>query len=182
MAAGSEAPTHLVVGRITKPHGIQGEVVVHPLTDHPEGIFSPGVVLYPAVEDGARPDPARPPLRIGRVRPFRGGFLVAFDGVPDRNVAEGLRRLELVVPADRVAPREEGEVFYHEFPGLRVQDAEGTEIGRVVEVFEVEPHVLLEVRTRRGSVLIPFVPDVVVEVALDRGLLVVDPPRGLLEL
>jgi 16S rRNA processing protein RimM len=179
---GREAPTHLVVGQITKPHGIQGEVVVRPLSDHPEGIFSPGVVLFPALPRHAEPDPERAALRIDSVRPFQGGFLVAFDGVPDRNAAELLRRTELVVPADQVAPRQEGELFYHELPGLEVQDTAGVGVGRVVEVFETEPNVLLEVRTRRGSVLIPFVSAVVVDVRLEERILVVDPPPGLLDL
>ncbi|MEJ2541178.1 MAG: ribosome maturation factor RimM [Gemmatimonadota bacterium] len=177
---GREAPTHLAVGQITKPHGIKGEVVVRSLTDHPEGIFSPGVVLFPS--RGGSPDPDREPLRIGAVRPFRTGYLVAFEGVSDRNDAELLRRVELLAPVDAVAPRQEGEVFFHEFPGMRVEDVEGTELGRVVEVFEVEPSVLLEVRTPRGQVLIPFVADVVVRVSLEEGTLVVDPPPGLLEL
>ena len=179
---GRGEPTHLVVGQITKPHGIRGEVVVRALTDHPGGIFAPGVVLFPAMDGGVHPDPARPPLRIEGVRPFRGGFLVKFEDCPDRTAADTLRRTELVVPADRVAPRQDGEVFYHELPGLRVEDTEGGDVGRVVEVFEAEPHVLLEVRTRRGSVLIAFVSDVVVDIQLDQRRLVVDPPPGLLEL
>lgn len=175
-------PTHLVVGQITKPHGIRGEVVVRTLSDHPEGIFSPGVVLFPAREKRALPDPERPVMEIERVRPFRGGFLVKFERVPDRTAAESLRGLELLVPAEQVAPRQDGEVFYHELPGLKVVDVEGGEVGRVVEVFEAEPNVLLEVRTRRGSVLIPFVADVVVDVQLGERRLVIDPPPGLLEL
>ncbi len=180
MARGT--PTHLVVGRITKPHGIRGEVVVRSFSDHPEGIFSPGVVLFPSQEERPLPDSERSPLEIVGVRPFRGGFLVQCRGVADRTAAETLRGLELLAPTDQIAPRQDGEVFYHELPGLHVQDVDGGEVGRVVEVFEADPNVLLEVRTRRGSVLIPFVADVVVDVQLDQGRLVVDPPPGLLDL
>ena len=45
---GPAAPDHLVVGYVSKPHGIRGETFVQPLTDHPEGVVAPGVVLLVA--------------------------------------------------------------------------------------------------------------------------------------
>jgi 16S rRNA processing protein RimM len=179
---GREAPTHLVVGQVTKPHGIKGEVFIRPLTDHPEGLFAPGVVLFPAGARGGEPDPGRPGLTLADVRPFKEGFLVRFEGIGDRNDAETLRRLELLAPVEALAPRGEGEVFFHELPGMRVEDTEGVQLGRVIEVYELEPSVLLEVMTRTGKVLIPFVAEVVVDVQLADRRLVVDPPPGLLDL
>ena len=178
---GREAPTHLAVGQVTKPHGIKGEVFIHPLTDHPEGLYAPGVVLFPA-GPGAEPDPDRPGLTLATVRPFKDGFLVRFAGVEDRTQAEALRRLELLAPVEALAPRGEGEVFFHELPGMRVEDTAGVQVGRVLEVYELEPSVLLEVMTRTGKVLIPFVAEVVVDVQLEQRRLVVDPPPGLLDL
>ncbi|HSM05152.1 MAG TPA: ribosome maturation factor RimM [Longimicrobiales bacterium] len=179
---GREAPTHLAVGQVTKPHGIRGEVFVRPLTDHPEGLYAPGVVLYPAGSRRGTPDAGRAPLTLATVRPFKDGFLVRFEGVEDRTQAEALRRTELLAPVEALAPREEGEVFFHELPGMRVEDTEGVSLGKVVEVYELEPTVLLEVLTRGGKVLIPFVADVVMEVSVEERRLVVDPPQGLLEL
>jgi 16S rRNA processing protein RimM len=116
------------------------------------------------------------------VRPFKDGFLVRFEGVEDRTQAEALRRLELLAPVEALAPRGEGEVFFHELPGMRVEDTAGVQVGRVLEVYELEPSVLLEVMTRTGKVLIPFVAEVVVDVQLEQRRLVVDPPPGLLDL
>lgn len=179
---GRPEPSHLVVGQITKPHGIKGEVFVRTSTDHPEGIFSPGAVLYPALGDSAEPDPARPPMRVETVRPFRNGFLVLFGGIRDRTEADAYRGLDLVVEMERIAPLEEGEVFYHQLRGMTVETLDGTRVGTVREIFEVAPLDLLEVRTSRGTILIPFVEDVVVEVHLEERRLVLDPPEGLLEL
>ena len=179
---GRDAPTHLAVGQVTKPHGIKGEVFVRPLTDHPEGLYAPGVVLFPAGTRGGEPDPDRPALTLAEVRPFKEGFLVRFEGFEDRNQAEMLRRTELLAPVESLAPRGEGEVFLHELPGMRVEDTAGVQLGRVLEVYELEPSVLLEVMTGKGKVLIPFVAEVVVDVQLEDRRLVVDPPPGLLDL
>lgn len=179
---GRKEPTHLVVGVINKPHGVNGEVLVRPLTDHPGGIFAPGVVLLPGPRDGDGPDPDRPPLRVDQVRDFKDAFLVHFGGVRDRNDADELRGLYLHVEREAVAPLQEGEVFHYQLLGMRVETVAGEEVGTVQEVYELSPSDLIEVRTPRGSLLIPFHADVVVEVDAEGGRLVVDPPPGLLEL
>ena len=175
-------PDHLVVGHISKPHGIRGEVFVHPLTDHPEGVFAPGVVLLPGRSGAQSPDPEAPPLRIDSVRSFQRGFLVRFGGTVDRNDAERLRGLYLMRAFDDIEPLAEGEVFYHQLLGLRVETVDGLAVGTVREVYEMQPADLLEVATDRGTLLIPFLANVVVDVRVDEGLLVVDPPEGLLDL
>jgi 16S rRNA processing protein RimM len=180
--SGTAAPDHLVVGFVSKPHGIRGEVYVQPLTDHPEGIFAPGVVLFPGAEDGRSPDVDAPPLRVEAARPMKRGLLVRFGGMRTRNDAEELRGTYLLSPVEDLAPLGEGEVFYHDLLGLEVETVGGGRVGTVREVFEQSPSDLLEVRTPRGTLLIPFVRAVVVEVDLDGGRLVVDPPDGLLEL
>lgn len=179
---GRAEPTHLVVGLVNKPHGVKGEVLVRPLTDHPGSIFVPGVVLLPGRRESDGPDPDLPPLRIEEVRASKGMPLVAFAGVEDRDDAEGLRGLYLHVERDAVAPLEEGEIFHYQLLGMRVETLDGTPVGTVQAVYELAPADLLEVRTPRGTVLIPFHADVVVEVDTEGGRLVVDPPTGLLEL
>ena len=130
---GRTSPTHLLVGQITRPHGIKGEVVVKSMTDHPEGIFSPGVVLYPAGEDASAPDTSALPMRVDRARPYRTGFVVKFAEVRDREGAEELRQLELLAAVDDLAPLEEGEVFFHDLVGLSVETTDGRGELRVPE-------------------------------------------------
>jgi 16S rRNA processing protein RimM len=177
-----EDPAWLCVGRVNKPHGIKGEAFVSSLTDHPEGVYAPGVVVRGADAAGRAPDPALAPLRIETVRPYRQGFLVRFAGYPDRTAVEGLRGRYLLRSADDVEPLGEDEVFYHQLLGMTVETVEGRRIGTVREVYELQPNDLLDVRTATGSLLIPFVRTMVTEVHRDEGRLVVDPPEGLLDL
>ncbi|HEX9886926.1 MAG TPA: ribosome maturation factor RimM [Longimicrobiales bacterium] len=174
-------PSHLVVGHINKAHGTRGEVFVWPLTDHPEHTFVPGVVLRMAGEGACDPDPDLPPLEIASVRPFRRGFLVGFAGVHDREGADRIRGAYLVRPLGELKELDEGEVFYHDLLGTRVETVEGLDVGTVVEVYELRPADLLEVSGPGGSVLIPLLEGVVVSLDAQAKLLVIDPPDGLLE-
>jgi 16S rRNA processing protein RimM len=82
-----------------------------------------------------------------------------------------------------VPPAAEDEVFYHELLGMRVETVAGVVAGVVREVFETEPHHLLEVVDDDGHKrLIPFAARIVRTIDRDGRRLVIDPPPGLLEL
>jgi 16S rRNA processing protein RimM len=179
---GRRDPSHLVVGHLARPHGITGELYVSLLTDHPERAFAPGVILLLGEPDSDVPDPDLPPLRVSEVRPFQRGLLVRFGGVDDRSQAEVLRGRYLYQAIGDVAPLEEGEVFYHQLLDMEVVTVDGTPVGTIAEVFELGPVDLLEVRGDRGVVMVPYRPEIVVEVDVDEGRMVVDPPEGLLDL
>ena len=174
-------PDYLVVGHLARAHGTRGELLVEPLTDHPGDVFAPGVVLRLADAAGRDPDPDLPPLRVRSVRPFRHGWLVTFGGVEDRSAAELLRGRYVLIERARLPALAEGEVFLHELIGLEVARADGTRVGEVVQVYELRPADLIEVRTERGTVLVPFVGSIVRGVDVAGGRLVIDPPEGLLE-
>jgi 16S rRNA processing protein RimM len=178
---GRPEPTHLVVGRIERPHGIKGEVVVRSLTDHPGGVFSPGVFLSVGTSAEGGPDPDAPRLRIESARPHKGGYLVRFGGMEDRNQVEGLRRTLLFRPLDDLEPLDEGEVFFHQLVGLTASTAEGDELGLVSDVLEIASGLLLEVRRRGRPLLVPWAEEIVVEVDVPGGSIILDLPDGLLE-
>lgn len=175
-------PRFLVVGHLNKAHGTKGELFVWPLTDHPDTTFVPGVVLQVAGPGGDEPDPSLGPLVLESVRPFRRGYLVRVRGITDRTAAELLRGRYLLRPWEDVEPLEEGELFYHQLLGMRVVTEGGEEVGEIVEVYELRPADLLEVRGPRGLCHIPFLESIVRRVDVEAGLMVVAPPEGLLDL
>ncbi|MFZ2014003.1 MAG: ribosome maturation factor RimM, partial [Nocardioides sp.] len=78
----------LVVGRITRPHGVRGEVSVEVRTDEPDRRFAVGRVL-------ATDPVAAGPLTVESARWHSGRLLIQFAGVGDRNQAEDLRGIWL---------------------------------------------------------------------------------------
>lgn len=166
--------TQVVVGRIVRPHGLRGEVVVDVRTDEPQERFQPGT------EYGTD----RGPLRAEAVRWHRGRPMLVLEGVRGREAAEALRGVELRVELPSEDLPDDGEEYHDtELIGMRVVDGDGTEIGTVARVDHGPAYETLVVR-RRGThpALIPFVAEMVDDVDLDAGTIVVDLPPGLLEL
>jgi 16S rRNA processing protein RimM len=175
-------PSYLVVGHLNKAHGMKGELFVWPLTDHPESIFAPGVILHLGNEAGDAPDPTEPSLVISGARPFRRGFLLSLEGIETRAHAEALRGRYVLLPREEIADLGEGEVFYHQLLGMQVLTSCGVVVGTIEEVYELRPADLLEVKGPTGTHFIPFLASIVREVNTATGTMVIDPPEGLLEL
>jgi len=174
-------PEYLVVGHVTRPHGIRGEVYVTPLTDRPELVFAPGRRMRLGDSEAAL-DPAEPPKEVAGVRPFKRGLLVKFDDVRDRTAAEAMAGRYLLVPLAELEPLEEGEYYYHQLLGLEVVTRDGERVGCVREVYETAPAHLLEVTGEGKPHLIPFTARIVRQVDLEARRIVIEPPPGLLEL
>jgi 16S rRNA processing protein RimM len=168
--------TDLVVGRIGHAHGVKGEVSVEVRTDDPDRRYADGSVL-------ATDPPERGPLTIERVRAHHGRLLVQFAGVEDRTAAEALRGTFLVVDAASAGETDDGEWWDHDLLGLAAVTPDGKPLGTVSDVIHVPGPPLLAITSDEGrEVLVPFVGEIVPEVDLAGGRLVVDPPPGLLDL
>jgi 16S rRNA processing protein RimM len=179
---GGAGPGHLVVGHVAKAHGTRGEVFVWPLTDSPDAVFAPGRELLLGDEDAALDEDAAP-VTVESARAFKRGLLVKFANTASREAAEVFARRYLLVPSSAVPPLGEDEVFYHELLGMSVADTSGTVLGTVREVYETEPHHLLEVAGTGGrSHLVPFARRIVREIDTTGRRLIIDPPEGLLDL
>ena len=166
----------LVVGRVGRAHGVRGEVTVDVRTDDPESRFVVGATL--------RTDPAAAgPLTIASTRPHQGRLLVRFEDVSDRNGADGLRGVLLVVEVTEEDRPPDPEEFYdHQLVGLQVHDHAGDVVGEVAEVLHHPAHDVLVVRREEGpDALVPFVAELVPEVDLERGRVTVADRPGLLD-
>ena len=166
----------LVVGRILKAHGIRGEVAVDVRTDDPERRFAVGSRID-------TDPPERGPLTVTRVRWQSGRPLIAFDGVPDRTAAEALAGTMLVADSSTAPPSDDPDEFWdHELVGLRAELSDGTAVGVVEEVLHLPGHDTFVVRREDATdVLVPFVADIVPEVDVAGGRVVLTPPPGLLD-
>ena len=176
------APELTIVGRVRRAHGIHGELVIEPLTDAPDAVFAPGRRVFAGTIDGD-PAPDGRSLVVEESRPFKGGgWIVAFDGIIDRNEAERWRERYVLAPKNELEPAGDDEVYVHDLFGLSVVRAGSLDpVGQVTDVYELPQGIMLDVRRANGSVLIPFRPEVVTQVDLQARRLVIDPPDGLIE-
>jgi len=172
-------PELIIVGRVRKAHGIRGELVVEPITDEPDAVFASGrrVIAGNAAGD---PSKDRREIRILSSRPFKGGLIVEFEGIPDRNAAELWRDRFLLVPADELEPLGDDEVYVHELRGMRVELETGEFVGTVGDTFELPQGLALDVQREKGTVLIPY-DRIVTSVDRQERLIRIDPPAGLLD-
>lgn len=173
-------PSLVIVGRVRRAHGIRGEVAVEMLTDEPDAVFASGRRVFAGTVTGDQA-PDRRELHVLRATPFKGGALVAFEEITDRNAADLWRDRYLLVPADELTPPAAGELYVHDLLGMRVALAHGEPVGDVVEVFELPQGLVLEVDRGRGTVLVPFDDRTVVEVDEDQRVIRIDPLPGLLD-
>jgi len=170
----------VIVGRIRRPHGVRGEVLIEPLTDEPDAVYASGRRVFGGTVEGPMDEEA-PTLTVIETRPFKDGLLVRFEEIGDRTAAELWNGRLLLVPEEELTPLGEGEVYQHELKGMTVELSSGEFVGTVADVFEAPQGLLLDVARERGKVLVPFSGEIVVDVDRQRRVVRIDPPAGLLE-
>jgi 16S rRNA processing protein RimM len=149
-----DEPT-VVVGKVTKAHGLHGEVTVLPLTDNPDR-FAPGGVVY--LEDGRA-------LSIRDSRDNGARLLVTFDGVADRTAADALRGSMLVVPESDLPELPEGTYWPHQLEGCEVVTASGRKLGTIADVVANRANDIWITAGPDGEeILVPAIRQVIAEV------------------
>lgn len=192
--AGAPAPPSLgdlvAVGRVRKSHGVRGEVVVEALTTAPETVLAVGRRLLAGTSEGlplgagAGRRGAPRELVVRKLSPFKGGWIMSLTTIDDRNEADLWRDRTLLAPAAELPAANDEEVHYHDLMGLRVELADGTHVGDVIEIYELPHSIALDVRRAppaTGTVMLQYRPDVFREVDLTRRVAIVTPPEGMLE-
>jgi 16S rRNA processing protein RimM len=154
-----EIPETVAVGRILRPHGIQGELVVQVLSDVPDRL-APGrrLLLTRDRPPGGPASPARPErtVVVRTERPHKTGALVRLEGIEDRDQAEELRGAWLEVLQSEVPEPPAGTYYHYQLLGCRCFDGD-TELGEVVELLEDGGGLLLIVSDGRRRLPVPFV-------------------------
>ena len=166
----------VLVGRIARPHGLRGQVIVNPETDFVEDRFVSGATLW------ARSDRGDEALTITSARVQNGRPVIGFAGFSAIEDAERLAGLELRVPEEALPALGAGVYYQHQLVGCEVKTVAGATIGEVSRVDGGAGGSLLAVRGARGEVLIPLAQHICVEVDVAAKRIRIDPPDGLLEL
>jgi 16S rRNA processing protein RimM len=166
----------VLVGRVVRPHGIRGAVVVAPDTDFAEDRFQPGAALK--IKRGE----AIETLRIAESFPQQGRWVARFEGVETMDAAEALRDAELKIDAGEVRALASDKFYVHDLIGCRVETADGVTVGTVREVDLNVGTPLLVVDSQAGDTLVPLAEEICRRVDIAAKTITIAPPEGLIEL
>jgi len=166
----------VLVGRIARPHGIRGHVIVTPDTDFVEDRFQTGATFW------TRSDRGNEVLTVNSARLQNGRPVIGFEGFDKIEAVERLAGLELRVPEDSLLPLDAGAYYVHDLVGCAVETISGEPVGEVKRVEGGAGASVLSVEGRRGEVLVPLAADICVEVDIGGRRIRINPPEGLLEL
>jgi 16S rRNA processing protein RimM len=167
----TERPRWIAVGRITRAHGVKGEVAVLLLSEV-ESRFEHGSQLHLDGSDER-------PLTVVASRSHGGRVLVRFDEVADRTAAEALAGRYLLVPAESAPDPPQGAYWAHQLVGCRVRTEAGRQLGEITEVVHSPANDVWVAAMGSEEVLIPALRTVVVSVDVEGGMVVVRDVEGL---
>ena len=170
-------PKYLLLGEILRPHGVAGELKMRVLTAYPERLSELETVFL-----GDDPDSTDAvEYGVEGVRMHQQYALVKLEGIQDRDQADTLRQLLVMVMLENAIPLEEGEFYLYQLIGLGVQTDEGQHLGKLVEVLETGANDVYVVDSPEyGEVLIPVIPDTIIKTDLENGVIIVKLMDGLL--
>ncbi len=173
----------VIVGRVGRPHGIRGEVVIGVRTDEPDLRFAVGATVHASRSADAELADAEP-MTVAAARWHSGQLLVAFAGITDRTAAGELTGSWLSVDSSQLPDIPDPDEFRdHELIGLSVRTCAGDPVGVVIDVRHSGQDLLVVRRTdgQDGECLVPFVKAIVPEIDVRAGQVVIDPPPGLID-
>jgi 16S rRNA processing protein RimM len=174
-----DVASRLVIGEIVGAHGLRGEVRVRVTGDSGENLLKADSLWLARRID--EPSPRRVDV-VGGGSGRAGEVRLHFEGVEDRDAAEALRGLRILTEASALPKLPEGEFYWHELVGCRVESEAGLAVGIVQEIWETGAHDVLVVVDERGvRRLVPTAAELLKSIDLAaRRIVVVDLP-GLLD-
>ncbi|KRM03108.1 ribosome maturation factor RimM [Limosilactobacillus gastricus] len=163
------------VGKIVNTHGIRGEVKVITTTDFVDERFQVGNQLW--IEQAGQAPIA---VTIKQARPHKGTMLVKFAEFDNINEVEHFRNAQLSVTEADQAELEEGQYYYRQIIGLKVQTIDGRSLGTIKEILAPGANdVWVVQREGQSDLLLPVIDDVIKKVDLDAKQVTVELLEGL---
>lgn len=170
-------PDYLLLGEILRPHGIRGELRMKILTDYPERINDLESVYFSSSPAG---DDAKT-YHVEHLRMHKGYGLLKLTEIKDRNDADLMRGLFVLVRIDDAVPLEDDEFYLYQLIGLLVRTEDNKHIGRIIEVIETGANDVYVVKSpQHGELLIPVIDETIIETNIEDGFIIVRIPEGLI--
>ena len=166
-------PEYITIGRFGRPRGVSGEIYITPATDDPERFLELRSII--GVGRGKRKK-----LHFESVEIIGGRPVVRVKGVHNREDATQLTNLSIEIPIEQARSLPEGSYYQFDLIGCKAVGTDGTDYGVIEEVLFYPANDLYRIKSERfGEVLLPVVDRFVIEVDVEAGRVVIQPPKGL---
>jgi 16S rRNA processing protein RimM len=158
-------PDFLVFGKLRRAHGVRGEIPMEVYTHFPD-LLTPGRVIYIGEN--------HQPFRIESTRWKNTLILLKFEEISDRTEVSELTNQLVYVRTEEMPDLEAGEFYFHELIGLKVVDRDNHYLGEIVQILETGANDVYLIEDEQGQeLLLPAIEDVILEIDLDRQIMVV---------
>lgn len=157
----------VVIGRVVKPQGRLGELLVESLSDRADRFPLLKRAFMESAADGARE------IHVTSCWSHKTRWVLKLEGVDSIDAAERLRGCRLAIPEEELAKLPSGSYYYHELIGLAVATESGETVGRVADVMDAGAAPILVIKTETDEILVPFAETFVREVRIAHGQIVV---------
>jgi 16S rRNA processing protein RimM len=161
------------IGRIHGPKGLKGLMWITPYGDSCERFQS-----YSHLVIGI-PGEKRKLLSCSQ---HKGKYLIALEGITDRVQVEECKGQPLFIHKSQLEKPGDDEYYWHDLIGMTVQDQEGRVLGKVMKIFSTGSNDVYVVDEEK-EYYIPATSDVVRDVSLEKGIILIDASllEGLLD-
>ncbi len=160
-------PVYLTIGRLGKPHGLEGAIIFYVITDFPERIKRGRQVFIGEEKLIAQ---------IDSVKEHSRGLIIQFKEFTDISEIERFKSQYVYVSAKDLPNLPDGEYYHHQLIGLKVFDPEGNEIGILHDILETGANdVYLIKDSHNKEILIPALLELIVNIDIKNQSMVVKP-------
>lgn len=162
----------VLIGEVIKPHGVQGELRVHPITNDPQRFRQLKEVTLVQKQVRRR-------LKVLSANVVPDGIILSLEGIDTRDEAEKLRGWAIKIDRSEVPPLKEGW-YYFELEGMQVYDREML-LGTLTQVIQTGANDVYLVKGPKGEICVPALKSVVKIVDVQTRRMDVELPPGLIE-
>ena len=161
---------YLMIGEITKPQGVRGELKLRPCTCDPDRFEGLDLAYFKKGETYV-------PVNIKVNRIGADAVFMNIEGVNDRNEAERMRGEYLYIDRAHAVELDEDSTFLCDLYGLHGIDDSGRDFGKLIDVFQPGGNDVYIFKGPLGEVLVPALKSVVIKVDLEKGEMLMDAKR-----
>ena len=172
----------LVIGIVTSSHGLEGKLNIKSLSEFKERFTKPGKRWIQKNDEV----PIAYNLISGFQKPGKESFIIALEGIKNRNEADNLRQHKLLVKSNDIPKLKDNEFHLNQLLDMDVKlyaENEIKVVGKVVDLItENNNLIIIKLNQNNRNALIPFVKEIVTKIDKKNNYLIIDPPKGLLNL